>query len=106
MKKQNIVLVSLLAVVATLVGCAGPSVERIRPDETRDLSGMWNDTDSRLVSEEMIADVLSRPWIDQHQRASRKVPVVIVVEVRNLSHEHNNVKTILADLEQALAKAA
>jgi hypothetical protein len=36
-------------------------------DETVDLSGRWNDTDSRLVSEEMISDVLSRPWIDRYR---------------------------------------
>lgn len=83
-----------------LLTACSTSVERIAVDEVRDLSGAWNDTDSRLVSEEMIADVLSRPWIDQHQRASRKAPVVIVGEVRNLSHEHINVNTFVADLER------
>lgn len=83
-----------------LLTACSTSVERIAVDEVRDLSGAWNDTDSRLVSEEMIADVLSRPWIDQHQRASRKPPVVIVGEVRNLSHEHINVNTFVADLER------
>lgn len=90
----------LLALAGGLLTACSTSVERIAVDEVRDLSGAWNDTDSRLVSEEMIADVLSRPWIDQHQRASRKVPVVIVGEVRNLSHEHINVNTFVADLER------
>ena len=90
----------LLALAGGLLTACSTSVERIAVDEVRDLSGAWNDTDSRLVSEEMIADVLSRPWIDQHQRVSRKVPVVIVGEVRNLSHEHINVNTFVADLER------
>ena len=89
-----------LALAGGLLTACSTSVERIAVDEVRDLSGAWNDTDSRLVSEEMIADVLSRPWIDQHQRASRKPPVVIVGEVRNLSHEHINVNTFVADLER------
>lgn len=90
----------LLALAGGLLAACSTSVERIAVDEVRDLSGAWNDTDSRLVSEEMITDVLSRPWIDQHQRVSRKVPVVIVGEVRNLSHEHINVNTFVADLER------
>lgn len=83
-----------------LAGCS-TKVERIATEEVRDLSGAWNDTDSRLVSEEMIADVMARPWIDQHNRNSKKPPTVIVGEVRNLSHEHINVNTFVADLERA-----
>jgi hypothetical protein len=84
-----------------LAGC-GTSVERLEPSEVRDLSGAWNDTDSRLVSEEMIADALARPWVDSFTREKRKPPVVIVGEVRNLSHEHINVNTFVADMERAL----
>jgi uncharacterized protein (TIGR02722 family) len=83
-----------------LAGCS-TRVERIATEEVRDLSGAWNDTDSRLVSEEMVADVMARPWIDIHNRGSKKPPVVIVGEVRNLSHEHINVNTFVADLERA-----
>lgn len=90
-----------LAALLLLAGC-GPSVTRMQADEAKDLSGAWNDTDSRLVSEEMVQDALSRPWLGNHQRASRKAPVVIVGEVRNLSHEHINVNTFVADLERAL----
>ena len=71
-------------------------------EEVKDLSGAWNDTDSRLVSEEMVQDALARPWVDNHVRMKRKTPVVIVGEVRNLSHEHINVTTFVADLERAL----
>lgn len=90
-----------LVTLGLLAACS-TSVERIDSSEVRDLSGAWNDTDSRLVSEEMIADVMSRPWIDNHERSKRKQPVVIVGEVRNLSHEHINTVTFVADLERAL----
>lgn len=90
-----------LVTLGLLAACS-TSVERIDSSEVRDLSGAWNDTDSRLVSEEMIADVMSRPWIDNHERSKRKPPVVIVGEVRNLSHEHINTVTFVADLERAL----
>lgn len=86
---------------AVLAGC-GTSVERMDVNEAADLSGAWNDTDSRLVSEEMIQDVLARAWVQDHARAHKKPPAVIVGEVRNLSHEHINVNTFVADMERAL----
>lgn len=95
--------VVLPALIATLgLSACGTSVTRLDSSEVKDLSGAWNDTDSRLVSEEMIQDVLSRPWYQTHTQARRKSPVVIVGEMRNLSHEHINVNTFVADLERAL----
>lgn len=84
-----------------LAGC-GTSVERMESGEVKDLSGAWNDTDSRLVSEEMIQDVLARDWLPEFTRVSKKKPAVIVGEVLNLSHEHLNVNTFTADMERAL----
>ncbi|MCF6209505.1 MAG: penicillin-binding protein activator LpoB [Gammaproteobacteria bacterium] len=99
-KRMKTLWVLLLAVA--LSACA-TKVERIDSEEVRDLSGNWNDTDSRLVSEEMIRDVLSRPWINRYTRShGGEPPVVIVGEVRNLSHEHINVNTFVADMERAL----
>ena len=52
-----------------IAGCAStPTVERKEVDTTIDLSGRWNDTDSRLVSEEMIQDCLNRPWLESPPR--------------------------------------
>jgi uncharacterized protein (TIGR02722 family) len=68
-----------------------------------DLSGKWNDTDSRFVSEAMIDDCLNRPWLQKYrQRHKENSPVVIVGTVRNMSHEHINVQTFVKDLERAL----
>jgi len=91
-------------VAATLiVGCAGPKVKRTEVDETIDLSGSWNDTDSRLVAEEMIQDCLSRPWLEQFKAEhGGKNPVVIVGTVLNRSHEHINTQVFVKNLERAL----
>lgn len=94
-------LAALLIMGMALQGCA-TRVERVAVDEERDLSGNWNDTDSRLVSEEMIRDVLARPWIGDFRQASGARPTVIVGEVRNLSHEHINVNTFVNDLAREL----
>src|SRR5262245_58039758 len=72
------------ALVLSLAACASaPKVTRTEVDETIDLSGNWNDTDSRLVSEEMVRDALGRPWVDEFMSAKHTKPRLIVGEVLN-----------------------
>lgn len=85
-------------------GCS-TSVERVDSDSTIDLSGAWNDSDSRLVAQEMIQDALSRPWITDFTTRTGERPAVIVGTVRNLSHEHINLKTFVADMERELVNS-
>ena len=92
----------MLVVSLFVVTACSTSVERVSSDTTIDLSGAWNVTDSRLVAEEMIQDALARPWITDYSGKTGKRPAVIVGTVRNLSHEHINVKTFVADMERAL----
>ncbi len=91
----------LVALAVSLGGCA-TSVERVDVSKTIDLSGAWNDTDSQLVSDEMIKDVLAQVWLSEFTQAQKRQPAVIVGEVRNLSHEHINVNTFVSDLERAM----
>jgi len=95
---------SVLLIISLGLGLAGcpKSVTRVDSNTVTDLSGKWNDTDSRLVSEEMVQDVLSRPWLSRYTNKHKKPPTVIVGKVRNLSHEHINTRTFVADIERAL----
>lgn len=96
----------VLLLIALVAGCAARTkVTRVSEEETIDLSGNWNDTDSRLVSQEMIADCLSRPWLDEFIAQTRKKPRVIVGTVRNRSHEHINTQTFVKDLERELTNS-
>jgi len=93
------------AIILSTPGCLkkGPAVSRVSAESTTDLSGAWNDTDSRLVATEMIQDVISRPWLRRFSRDNKgKVPTVIIGRVRNLSHEHINTRTFISDMEKAL----
>src|SRR3569833_2790949 len=94
--------IALLMIVGLALGACATKVERISPEEVKDLSGQWNDTDSRLVSEEMINDVVARAWLADFTQQRRRDPAVIVGGVRNLSHEHINVQTFVNDMERAL----
>ena len=95
----------LPVIAALLLSACGTTVKRIDSGDTVDLSGAWNDSDSRLVAEEMIQDATSRPWISQFSAKSGRAPTVIVGTVRNLSHEHINVNTFVADMSRSLVNS-
>jgi hypothetical protein len=97
--------VAVALLVATLAGCGGKQVTRIDPGETVDLSGRWNDTDSRLVAEEMIADCLGKPWLVSFSQGKGKSPTIIAGSIRNKSLEHIAVGTFLRDIERAMVNS-
>ena len=99
-KKFNPLILGIF--ISLLVSACGTQVKRMDVDESVDLSGAWNDTDSRMVSDEMINDMLERPWIRNYTRKHNSLPAVIVGEIRNLSHEHINVRTFIADIERVM----
>ena len=90
-----------------LLGCSSnPKVNRIAFDKASDISGRWNDTDSRMVSAAMIDDCAIHPWLSSYRSSHNgRKPDVIVGMVVNRSHEHINVQTFMKDLERALINA-
>ena len=90
--------------IALINGCANRKITRVDPNETIDLSGRWNDSDSRLVSEGMIGDLLTSAWIPKYLKANDKRPVVVVGLVENKSHEHINSETFIKDVEKAIIR--
>ncbi|MFH2144675.1 MAG: penicillin-binding protein activator LpoB [Candidatus Omnitrophota bacterium] len=102
MKKEFFKALGVLLLLCFVLGCGGTSVKRYRVDKQIDLSGRWNDTDSRLVAEEMIKDCLMRPWRDRFFAKNKREPVVIVDTVSNKSHEHISSQVFTKDLERSL----
>lgn len=96
--------VAAIALVAILSGCTGTKVTRVAANSTIDLSGKWNDADSRMVSEEMLKDCLDKPWYQTWQTKG-KVPTLVVGELRNLSHEHINMETFTNDIQRVLVNS-
>ncbi|MGH7259050.1 MAG: penicillin-binding protein activator LpoB [Nitrospiraceae bacterium] len=95
-----------LAMLTILVGCgAETKVTRVDSGVVTDLSGRWNDTDSRMVAEAMVKEALGTPWLDNYTRAKRKQPVVVVGTIVNKSHEHINVQTFVTDLQRELVNS-
>ncbi len=93
----------LLVLSVLLSGCGGGiSVKRIATTEVTDLSGRWNDTDSGLVSEKMVSDMLSRVWLANFMKKTGTNPTVIVGTIRNMSTEHVNMEVFTKDIEREL----
>lgn len=93
----------ILISAVVMIGCSGHKpvkVQRIAVDEVHDLSGQWNDTDSKLVSKEMVQDMLSRAWLSKHVERTGALPSVIVGQINNVSHEHINTTTFINDIER------
>ena len=94
-----------MPVLLAFLGSCASSVTRLASDATVDLSGRWNDTDSRLVAQAMTSDVLNRPWLSDFLAANSRKPVVVVGAIRNRSEEHINTETFTNDIERELTNS-
>ena len=97
MKKHILI---LILIVFTFACCTTRKVTRMDEETQVDLSGRWNDTDSRLVAAEMAKDGLSRNWITDFIEAKGKKPAVIVGIIKNKTHELISTDTFIKDMER------
>jgi uncharacterized protein (TIGR02722 family) len=86
-------------------GCA-TQVTRVSPDQQIDLSGRWNDVDSRQVADAMVRQSFQAEfgpgWAMQYMQAhGGRKPTLIVGTIRNRSMEHIPVQTFVRDIERA-----
>lgn len=96
----------VVCAVFVLAGCGHETkVTRVDAGVVTDLSGRWNDTDSRMVAEAMVKEALQYPWLGNFTQANRRQPVVVVGTVLNSSHEHISVQTFITDLERELTNS-
>ncbi|MEI8011404.1 MAG: penicillin-binding protein activator LpoB [Candidatus Omnitrophota bacterium] len=99
--------ISVVSVAVLMLALAGCSTQVVRKDvgEFTDLSGRWNDSDARLVAEEMVRECVDGQWVSRFNKEKGRDPVVIVGTVVNRSHEHINADVFIQDLEMALVNA-
>ena len=77
----------LLAALAFLSSCAR-TVTRIDPGTEIDLSGRWNDTDSRRVADQMIFDLFKSDAFKKYADGLGHKPVIVVGSIKNKTSEH------------------
>jgi uncharacterized protein (TIGR02722 family) len=97
---KRITLSALALSLFLFTDCSRHSVTRVSADKKTDLSGRWNDTDSKLVAQEMSKDVLGRPWIEKFNSKKGKKPTVIIGLVVNKTSEHIESDIFIKDVER------
>lgn len=92
--------ISFLVTLLVLLSCR--SVTRLDPSQSVDLSGRWNDTDSRQVAGKMIAELLGSEKFKDYAKQLAKKPTIIVGLVRNKTSEHIDSDTYVKKIELAI----
>lgn len=106
MQFKKITLAAILAVSGLVITSCGRQVTRVSTDETIDISGRWNNSDSREVANQLTTQVLDGAWIGNFQdESNNKKPVVIVGMVYNKSQEHIDAETFVKDIEQSFIQS-
>ena len=83
--------------------CATKRVSRIEPSAVTDLSGRWNDTDSRLVANQLVEQTLAAGWAKRYTDThGGEAPTIVVGAFANRTLEHIAVGTFTKDIEKAL----
>ncbi|WP_147615288.1 penicillin-binding protein activator LpoB [Treponema pectinovorum] len=92
------------ALVFAFFGCASTSsnVERISSSTQTDLSGYWNDTDVRIVAENLINQCVNARAIAAFSYGKNREPVVILGTFKNQSDEHIDTSILSKKFEIAL----
>jgi penicillin-binding protein activator len=86
----------------SLAACNNKRVSRVDPNSVTDLSGRWNDVDSKLVANALIDQTFGGQWSGHFASAHGGTPpTVIVGSFRNRTMEHVPIGTFVKDLERA-----
>jgi uncharacterized protein (TIGR02722 family) len=100
----TVVIISLFLLF--VAGCGSSrKVQRTSSDTTVDLSGRWNDTDSRLTAKKMVNGLLDSRWISNFKKENGRKPVLIVGKIKNNSSEHIQTKIFSKDIERELVNS-
>jgi penicillin-binding protein activator len=91
----------LFVLLASLFSCAR-SVSRIDPNQQIDLSGRWNDSDSRQVADKMIGELLSNPKFTEYAHALGRKPAILVGQISNKTSEHIDAGNYVKKFELAI----
>lgn len=101
MKKGLIVLISLLSLTSMLFA-KEVKVKRVGAEESKDLSGKWNDNDVQIVCNELIEKCISSPRIARFESENGRAPVVIIGRIKNESDELLDTSIVAKRLQTAI----
>jgi penicillin-binding protein activator len=82
-----------------LASCQTRSVSRIDPNKEIDLSGRWNDVDSRKVADQMIFELFESETFKSYSKALNRKPVVVIGTIKNKTSEHIDADNFIKKFE-------
>jgi penicillin-binding protein activator len=85
-----------------LDACTQRVVSRIDPATQTDLSGRWNDSDSKLVAEKMVQEFLASEKFKEYAKALTHKPAIIVGQIKNKTTEHIDSDNYIKKFELAI----
>lgn len=97
--------IALLLIALTVVSSCSRSVTRVDPATEYDFSGRWNDSDSRIVADKMIAELMNSERFKEYVKAKGSRPSIIIGLVKNKTSEHIDAANYIKKLETAIFNA-
>ncbi|MGB2255641.1 MAG: penicillin-binding protein activator LpoB [Spongiibacter marinus] len=94
---------TILILSALLCACGSSNVKRMENGSQPALTDRWNATDSQLVAEALISDMLSFPWAKSRDDGS--LPVIAIQHISNRSHEQIAVETFINSIKRELLRS-
>ena len=97
--------ISLLLFLFAVAACQTRQVTRLDPSTEIDLSGRWNDTDSRKVADQMIYDLFDSDVYKNYAKTKSDKPVIVVGTIRNKTSEHIDADNFVKKFEVVIHNA-
>lgn len=94
-------ILSLLLLIAISTSCSR-TVTRIDPATQIDLSGRWNDTDSRKVADQMIYELFNSNTFKEYVEALEHKPAIVVGLIKNKTSEHIDANNYIRKFEMVI----
>lgn len=95
---------SWIALIILTIACQR-SITRISPETQIDLSGRWNDSDSRMVAEKMINELFSSERFKEYAAEKGEKPTLVVGLIKNKTSEHVDAANYIKKFELAIFNA-
>ncbi len=93
---------SAIAFIFFFISCQTRTVTRINPDTQIDLSGRWNDSDSRAVADQIIRQLFTSEKFKEYAKENEKKPSIAVGLIKNKTSEHIDASNYVKKLEMAI----
>lgn len=96
----------LFIVLFVFASCQTRTVQRIDPSTQIDLSGRWNDTDSRKVADQMIFDLFDSDNFKEYAKQRGRKPVIVMGAIKNRTSEHIDAANFVKKFELVIHNSA